>query len=135
MTDTSEFDWHPDGEDAEDIIVRHQPAIAIYTNPRGDVVIRQEGHYGPEEDQFVYVSPDNALKVAQKLLDVAGIDVSIAEPLTEPLLLPAPSKGAARSRRYRQRKRDGGRDADVTQRDADFEAITEEPALRLIAAE
>jgi hypothetical protein len=36
MTDTStEFDWNPNGDDSENIVVRHQPAIAIYTNPNG----------------------------------------------------------------------------------------------------
>ena len=127
MTDTSHFNWDPDGEDGEDIIVRDQPGIAIYTNRRGDVVIRQEGHY-PEEDRFVYVLPDNVLKIAQKLLDVAGIDVSVAEPQPHTELLPvSPPKDATapgRMRRYCIRKHDANRDT-----------LTEEPELKLLAAE
>ncbi len=32
-----------------------QPAIKIYTNPKGQCVIRQEGPYG-DDDAWVYVS-------------------------------------------------------------------------------
>jgi hypothetical protein len=46
MNDAPTFNWNPNGADADDIIVRHQPAIAIYINTHGDVVIRQEGYYG-----------------------------------------------------------------------------------------
>ena len=60
------------------------------------------------------------------MLTVAGIDMSIAEPPTEQLLLPAPkdTTAAERMRRYRNKKRNG-----------DCNTVTEEPELRLIAAE
>jgi hypothetical protein len=122
---STEFDWNPNGDDSENIVVRHQPAIAIYTNPHGDVVIRQAATTAPTRDQFVYVSTENALKVAEKLLAMAGIEVSIHELTAELLLLPAPSKTAERARRYRRRKRDG-----VTpRRDANVTPISEEMEL------
>ena len=127
MTGASEhFDWNPNGENGGDIIVRHQPAIAIYLNPHGELVIRQEGYYGPDEDQFVFVSAANMLNVAEKMLETAGIDMSVAEPPAERLLLPAlkDTTAAERMRRYRNKQRNGYR-----------YAVTEEPELRLVAAE
>jgi hypothetical protein len=58
MTDTSpDFDWNPRNDDDDhSIVVRGQPAIAVYLNSHDEVVIRQEGHYGPDEDNFVYVT-------------------------------------------------------------------------------
>jgi hypothetical protein len=96
MTDAAEhFDWNPRGADADNIVVRAQPAVAVYLNPHGEVVVRQVGHYGPDEDQFVFVAPENVLRVTKRMLAVAGIDRSNAEPPTEQLLLPAPKDTTA----------------------------------------
>lgn len=37
-----EFDWNPSNDTDHSIVVRHQPAIAVYTNPHDEVVIRQQ---------------------------------------------------------------------------------------------
>jgi hypothetical protein len=63
-----EFDWT--GEDRDSIIVHHQPAIAVYRNADGHVVIRQEGHYGPEEDHFVLVRPENAARLVDAIMAI-----------------------------------------------------------------
>lgn len=68
MSDHSAFNWATD----DSIAVQSQPGIAVYLNPSGDVVIRQEGYYGPEEDQFVVISPGNVHKVAAKMIEVAN---------------------------------------------------------------
>ena len=98
-----EFDWNPSNDTDHSIVVRHQPAIAVYTNPHDEVVIRQQDQYDESDDHFVYITKDNVLRVAQRMLDLSGIEAE----RQEPLLLPPPSKGAERQRRYRQRHRNG----------------------------
>jgi hypothetical protein len=44
--DANEFSWN--GDDC--VVIPRQAAIAVYFNLHGDLVIRQEGHYGPDED-------------------------------------------------------------------------------------
>ena len=67
---TTDFEWQPENRD---IIVQSQAALAVYLNPLEHVVVRQEGHYGPDEDAFIIVAPHNALALAQAILDAAGI--------------------------------------------------------------
>jgi hypothetical protein len=91
-------DWHSD----PDVVVKAQLAIAVYENQRGQVCIAQEGEYG-DDDVYITVAKDNALAVAQAILEAAGID------LAAPLALPAPKSpaNAERPRRYRERHRNG----------------------------
>ena len=112
-----EFDWNPTNDTDHSIVVRHQPAIAVYLNPHDEVVIRQQDQYDESDDQFVFVTRDNVLKVAQRMLDVAGIEMAMTNMeeggLAEPLLLlkPEPLSGAERQRRYRNKHRNGNGDA------------------------
>jgi len=96
------FDWC---DKPDLIIVPSQPAIAIYLNPHDAVVIRQEGHYGPDEDQWVYVTKENVPRLVQALLEAAGYET--ATTYGEPLMLPAPKDktAAERMRRYRNKHR------------------------------
>lgn len=51
---SSDWSWH--GEDGkESTVFPTVSAVAVYTNPAGDIVIRQEGHMG--EDDSVIVIP------------------------------------------------------------------------------
>ena len=58
-----DWDWHSK-EVKECTVIRPVRAIAVYTNPAGDLVIRQEGEpditepYGKVEDHFVVVPKD-----------------------------------------------------------------------------
>jgi hypothetical protein len=62
------FSWH---EDQDQIVVHHQPAIAVHTDPKdGSVVIRQEDFFSAE-DQIVYFQPEFAEKVVQAILAFA----------------------------------------------------------------
>ena len=65
-----DFDWSFSNGD---IAVHQQATIAVYLNPVNHVVVRQEGHYGPDEDMFVCIDPRNALAVAQAILNSAGV--------------------------------------------------------------
>jgi hypothetical protein len=49
-----DFNWR-EARDEGRIVVPEQAAIAVYENPHGDVVIRQEAQMHPDEDHFIYV--------------------------------------------------------------------------------
>jgi hypothetical protein len=66
--DGFEFDWYRD----DCIVLREQPATAIYINNTGSLVIRQEKTWDRDEDTFVYVRPEYAINFAKYLLKVAG---------------------------------------------------------------
>jgi hypothetical protein len=103
-----EFDWNPSNDVDHSIVVRHQPAIAVYLNPHDEVVIRQQDDY--DHDQFVYITKDNVLKVVERVLAIAGIQAAQAQ--AELLMLPRPERlsGAERQRRYRNKHRNGNGD-------------------------
>jgi hypothetical protein len=70
MTDTStEFDWSVRNPE---VIVRSQPAIAVYTNTADQVVLVREREWNEEEDAFVLISREHAIKVAHAILEAAG---------------------------------------------------------------
>lgn len=104
MSRSPDFDWC---KDRDDLIVEEQAAIAVYTNPRGSIVIRQKGDLDPEtytyEDAWIVVEPRYAAELARAILALAPQSVA-------PLALPAPADktAAERQRRHRDRKRNGG---------------------------
>lgn len=50
----NEFSW----TDKDSVVIEKVDAIAVYTNPRGDIVIRQEGNM---EDDSIIVVPQSRL--------------------------------------------------------------------------
>jgi hypothetical protein len=66
--DAEEFSWN----DEDCFVVPHQAAIAVYFNPRGDVIIRQEGHYGTDEGQWIVVSKENLVPLILRLQKTSG---------------------------------------------------------------
>jgi hypothetical protein len=133
-----EFDWN----ESVDSIVQHEVrTVAIYSNPQGDIVIR-EAQWGicSPGDNLIVIARGNALSAAQAILRAAEIAIAMAEGgLSEPLMLPKPEpmSGAERQRRYRNRHRNDG-DADRHESDElppRTVSETEEAQLRLIAAE
>lgn len=61
--DYDDFDWHDDPH----VVLRSQPATAIYYNPKGHIVIRQERSWAEESDPYVYISPENATTFMEAL--------------------------------------------------------------------
>ena len=52
MPDETEFSW----SDNDSVVIPPVAAIAVYTNPNGNVVIRQEGDpIGCQEDPFIVI--------------------------------------------------------------------------------
>lgn len=106
-TDTDSFDWI-----GSNVVVHSQPATAVYLNPHGQVVVRQEGHYGPEEDAWLYFSIENVPLIARAMLEAAGYETETT--YGKPLPNSEPLSGAERQRRYRN-KHNGNGDANVTE--------------------
>jgi hypothetical protein len=49
MTDSEKFTW-----DDDTVVIEQVDAIAVYTNPKGHIVIRQQGQYG-DDDAWIVV--------------------------------------------------------------------------------
>lgn len=65
--DPDDFNWHDD----ESIVLREQPATAIYTNKHGVLVIRQKAEWDAEHDTFAFITPENAVRFMESLAKVA----------------------------------------------------------------
>lgn len=50
---SDDFNWN-EAREAGQVVVPEQQAIAVYENPHGDVVLRQEAPMG-DDDHFIYV--------------------------------------------------------------------------------
>lgn len=64
---SEDFDWN----DSPSVVLKEQPATAIYWNARGDLVIRQQGW--PDDDSVILISENNAQAFLDKLCDAMGI--------------------------------------------------------------
>lgn len=95
--DSEDFSWH---RHADDIVVREQLQIAVYTSARGDVVIRQSGADPFEEDDMVVCTASNAPALAQAILRAAGIE---GEAPAVDRAAPKDPGAAERMRRHRER--------------------------------
>jgi hypothetical protein len=67
-----EWDWI---RGRDHIVVPSQPAIAVYFNPRGEVVIRQESRAYPDEDHFVYLQVENLDPLIDELQRIARREI------------------------------------------------------------
>jgi hypothetical protein len=75
MTALDECDWPDDDEfdwSGDDVVVQKQDQVAIYANSFGQVVIRAEADSFHAEDHWILFGREHALKVARRILDVAG---------------------------------------------------------------
>jgi hypothetical protein len=52
-----EWSWIP--RKNPDIVIHSQPAIAVYENTAGAIVLRQETDWCDDEDTVIWVQPDN----------------------------------------------------------------------------
>ena len=68
---SDEFDWFED----DSVVVKGQPAIAVYTNRLNNVVIRQDSGGSPEDDAAITIAPAYARLVADALLREASANV------------------------------------------------------------
>jgi hypothetical protein len=96
----NDFDW----DDGSAVILREQPATAIYVNPTGALVIRQQRSWDQDEDTWIVIQRENVRLVALQMLAVLGMS---AESFPPDQNEGERSSGAARQRRYRERHRNG----------------------------
>ena len=71
------FNWGPENED---VVVPEQKALAIYANPWGQVVIRQEAAWDESEDRFLVISWENLPKVIEQLTKIRDDNPGRADP-------------------------------------------------------
>jgi hypothetical protein len=64
--DYEHFDW-----DDEIVVIHEQPRTAVYFNPNGALVIRQDRW--PDKDQFVFIAPGYFEQFMEKLTEMLGI--------------------------------------------------------------
>jgi hypothetical protein len=65
---SEDFDWN---KDDSSIILREQPATAVYFNKEGSLVIRQ--HRWPDDDIFIYIAESSIGDFLDKLTDICGV--------------------------------------------------------------
>jgi hypothetical protein len=58
-----DFDWFTD----ESVVLKAQPATAIYHNAKGHIVIRQERSWAEDSDPYVTIAPENAVTFMEAL--------------------------------------------------------------------
>jgi hypothetical protein len=65
MTNEEQFSWN--ALDESERVVDSVRAVAVYRNPKGDVVIRQERDWNEEEDSFIFLPIPAAEALLAKL--------------------------------------------------------------------
>ena len=64
-----QFDW----ASSASVALREQPAVAVYPNDYGHVVLRRERSWDEEEDSVVLIAKTNVLTLVRAILVVAGM--------------------------------------------------------------
>jgi hypothetical protein len=62
-----DFDWNDD----EAVVVPSQDALAVYLNPRADVVVRRQRAWDEDEDVFVAIPRAHAKRIANLIIQLA----------------------------------------------------------------
>ena len=55
------------------VVLKEQPATAIYRNGENSIVIRQQAAWDRDEDSFVYTTEQNVMAFVDQLCDAVGI--------------------------------------------------------------
>jgi len=69
LTKPAEPEFDPFTANGEELVIPHQPAIAVYENPYGAVVIRQER--SDDDDPFILIRPEHVEKLIARIRFVA----------------------------------------------------------------
>lgn len=84
----SDFNWN--GDDADSVILPHQPRTAVYSGRAGHVVVRQEKDAYEEDDPQLLFTPQGALATAWAMIEEAHL---IGLPQPSSTLLPLDDAG------------------------------------------
>jgi hypothetical protein len=76
MSDDDPFDWST----IEHLVIQRElQAVAIYSNPNGDIVIRQSQREYETAECFIVVAKEKAIAAAYAVLEAAGLDMEIVQ--------------------------------------------------------
>ncbi len=101
--ESRDFDWL---NDAGDVIVRAQSAIAIYPGPSGVVIRRQGDLWSGDGDDVIWFRPEDAPAIAAAILTAVGLDPTVlASGTTRVDSKPKGKDPTAAERQRRRRKR------------------------------
>ena len=67
----ADFQWNTD--DADAVILQHQPRTAVYSSKTGNIIVRQEADAMQEHDDLIYLTPHGALAIAWALIEEAHL--------------------------------------------------------------
>jgi hypothetical protein len=84
-----------------DVVIAMQLPVSVCTNPRGDKVMRQEGHNHRKEGAWIVITPMNAKRRADAVMALAESETA---PATLTLPASAHRTGADQQRRCRARR-------------------------------
>ena len=102
-SESRDFDWL---EDASDVVVREQAAVAVYPGPAGVVIRRQGDQLYGDGDDVISFSVEDAPAVAAAILEAAGLDATVlASGTTRVDSKPKGKDPTAAERQRRRRKR------------------------------
>ena len=68
MLPTVDFDWS--GED--EVVLREQPATAVYLSAAEEIVIRQQQSWDEDTDTLVRIQPRNARLIVNAILEITA---------------------------------------------------------------
>lgn len=113
---TDDFNW-----DDVDTIVPAQGAIAVYENPHGNVVVREQVPY-PEDDKWIVFLPQYAEAIVRRIIEVAGLPFTLVPNGSSAVGSSDKTKDCTAAERQR-RRRNKLRKARDSNRD-DFDTVT-----------
>ena len=124
--ESREFEWL---QDAGDVVIQAQPAVAVNTGPAGVVIRRQADEFDEmygHGDILISFSIEHAPAIAAAILEAAGLDATALDP--EPTLRRTKAKdptAAGRQRRHRERKKkESTPEPDIFDRDVARDTVT-----------
>ena len=66
-----DFDWNSD-EDGDSVVFPTNQGLAVYANPKGSIVLRQQGYMG--EDDSIIIVPRAQLDAVISALRTAAVE-------------------------------------------------------------
>jgi hypothetical protein len=92
----NDFDWHGNGG-SSDILFSYQPPTAVYPTKDGGICVRQKADEMEEYDSEILLTPQGALAVAWRLIEL-GHQIGLPKPdldlMAQPVVF-GPAKPAA----------------------------------------
>lgn len=122
---TDDFNW-----DDVDTIVPAQGAIAVYENPHGNVVVREQVPY-PEDDKWIVFLPQYAEAIVRRIIEVAGLPFTLVPNGSSAVGSSDKTKDCTAAERQRRRRNKLRKARDSNRDDFDTSRESRRPSRRL----